>query len=336
MNEKKIILVTGSAGFIGFHLSELLLKSGNNVIGLDALTDYYDINLKIQRLKILQNYENFVDVRENLTNYQSLKIIFKKYKPNYVIHLAAQAGVRYSIDHPRSYLNSNIVGTFNILELIRIHKINHTLIASTSSVYGSNTEMPFLENQKTETQISFYAATKKSCEVISHSYSHIYNLPITNFRFFTVYGPWGRPDMALFKFVKAIKEDKPIDVFNNGEMQRDFTYISDLVRAIFLLLDCPPQINKKVNEEDSLSPVAPWRVINIGNSDVQNLSDFIIEIEKYLGKKAIKNYLPMQKGDVKKTFADCSLLYDLTGFKPQTNIKEGIKNFCDWYESYYK
>ena len=210
------------------------------------------------------------------------------------------------------------------------------MIASTSSVYGSNTEMPFLENHKTDTQISFYAATKKACEVLSHSYSHIHNLPITNFRFFTVYGPWGRPDMALFKFVKAIKEKKPIDIYNNGQMERDFTYITDLVKAIFLLLDCPPKLNQKISEEDSLSPVAPWRVINIGNSNVQNLTDFIKEIEESLGLKAIKNYLPMQKGDVKKTFANCNLLYDLTGFKPQTNIKEGIKKFCDWYNMYYE
>ncbi len=335
MSNNKIILITGAAGFIGFHLSELLLKKNFNIIGLDAVTDYYDKNLKLDRLKILNTYENFIDIRENLKNFDSLKLIFEKYKPNKVIHLAAQAGVRYSIENPRSYLDSNIVGTFNILELIKIHKIEHTLIASTSSVYGSNTEIPFSENQKTETQISFYAATKKACEVLSHSYSHIHNLPITNFRFFTVYGPWGRPDMALFKFVKAIKENKPIDVYNNGEMQRDFTYISDLVKAIFLLLDCPPSLNKKVSEEDSLSPVAPWRVINIGNSDVKNLSDFINEIEEYLGLKVIKNYLPMQVGDVKKTFANCNLLYDLTGYKPKTGIKEGIKKFCDWYEVYY-
>ena len=209
---KKTILVTGSAGFIGFHLSEFLLKQNYKVIGVDSLNDYYDRNLKKDRLKILMAYEDFVDVRLNIINFELLSNIFDNYNPSYIVHLAAQAGVRYSIENPRSYLDSNIIGTFNILELIKKYKIKHTLIASTSSVYGSNTEMPFLENQKTEHQISFYAATKKSCEVLSHSYSHVYNLPITNFRFFTVYGPWGRPDMALFKFVKAMKENKPIDV----------------------------------------------------------------------------------------------------------------------------
>tara|TARA_B100000989_G_C19517628_1_gene462463 strand:- start:114 stop:1118 length:1005 start_codon:yes stop_codon:yes gene_type:complete len=332
---KKTILVTGSAGFIGFHLCESLLKENYIVIGVDSLTDYYDKNLKINRLKILLKYENFNDIRLDITNFKGLSEIFDKYKPNKVIHLAAQAGVRYSIEHPRTYLEINILGSFNILELIKKHKIIHTLIASTSSVYGANTLMPFTENQKTETQISFYAATKKSCEILSHSYSHIHNLAITNFRFFTVYGPWGRPDMALFKFVKGIKENTPIDIYNNGEMKRDFTYISDLVEAITLLIDCVPKKNNRISEKDSLSPVAPWRVINIGNCKVEKLLDFIREIEINLGSKALKNYLPMQQGDVKETHADNLLLYELTGFKPKIEIKEGIKNFCDWYNSYY-
>jgi UDP-glucuronate 4-epimerase len=313
----------------------LLLKENYIVIGVDSLTDYYDKNLKKNRLKILLKYEHFSDIRLDITNFKGLSEIFDKYKPNNVIHLAAQAGVRYSIEHPRTYLETNILGTFNILELIKKHKIIHTLIASTSSVYGANTLMPFTENQKTETQISFYAATKKSCEILSHSYSHIHNLPITNFRFFTVYGPWGRPDMALFKFVKGIKENTPIDIYNNGEMKRDFTYISDLVKAISLLIDCVPKKNNRISENDSLSPVAPWRVINIGNCKVENLLDFIREIEINLGSNALKNYLPMQQGDVKETHADNLLLYELTGFKPKIEIKEGIKNFCDWYISYY-
>ena len=333
---KKIIFVTGSAGFIGFHLSKLLIDEGNIVIGIDAMTDYYDIDLKQSRLKILKQKSNFTDVKLDITNYQLLEDLFKKYNPKYLIHLAAQAGVRYSIKDPRSYLNSNIIGTFNILELIKKYNVSHTLIASTSSVYGSNREMPFKENHKTETQMSFYAATKKSCEIMSHSFSHIHNLPITNFRFFTVYGPWGRPDMALFKFVKAIKENKPIDVYNNGLMKRDFTYISDLVKAISLLINCIPERGTKKIPSDSLSEVAPWRVVNIGNSSSQSLTDFIYEIEKNLNCKAYKNLMPMQQGDVKETFADCELLYELTGFKPNTPLRQGIKEFCAWYENYYK
>ena len=332
---KKKILVTGSAGFIGFHLSRSLLKKGLTIIGVDAITDYYDIQLKNNRLKILKKFENFFEENLNLIDQDALFRIFEKYKPTIVIHLAAQAGVRYSIDNPRSYLESNIIGTFNILEAVKNGDINHTLIASTSSAYGANKEMPFDENQKADYQMSFYAASKKTCEVISHSYSHIHNLPITNFRFFTVYGPWGRPDMALFKFVKAMHEQKPINIYNNGEMKRDFTYIDDLVKGINLLIDCIPQKGKRISENDSLSPVAPWRVVNIGNSKVQNLMDFIREIERNLNCNSKKNYLPMQKGDVKETWANCDLLKDLTGFIPETNIEKGIKNFCDWYKDYY-
>ena len=333
MNKK--IIVTGSAGFIGFHLSELLLKEEYLVIGIDSITDYYDTELKKARINKLNEFKNFIDIREDITNFDSLQEIFEKHKPDYVIHLAAQAGVRYSIENPREYLNSNIVGSFNILELIKIYKIKHTLIASTSSVYGANEEMPFKESHKTDSQISFYAATKKSCEILSHSYSHMYNLPITNFRFFTVYGPWGRPDMALFKFVKGIYEQTPINIFNKGDMKRDFTYISDLVYAVFLLINYIPEKNKKICKDDTISSVAPWRVINIGNSKNERLSDFIKEIENYLNLKALKNYLPMQKGDVKETYADSNLLFEITGFKPKTKIKDGIKKFCDWYKEYY-
>ncbi len=332
----KTYLVTGSAGFIGFHLSKLLLKNGNKVIGIDCLTDYYDINLKYARLKILKKDRNFVEENINIINPKKINEVFTKYEINYVVHLAAQAGVRHSIEDPKSYLDSNIIGTFNILEAIKIKKISHTLIASTSSVFGANTEMPFDENQITNTQMSFYAASKKTCEVMSHSYSHIYELPITNFRFFTVYGPWGRPDMALFKFVKAMSEDKPIDIYNHGEMKRDFTYIDDLVYAISLLVDCIPEKGKPIAKYDSLSPVAPWRVVNIGNSDIKNLMEFIKIIEKNLNCIAKKNYLPMQQGDVKETWANCKLLYKLTGFNPNTDISFGIKEFCKWYKSYYK
>ncbi len=332
---KKRFLVTGSAGFIGFHLCELLLKDGNEVIGFDSLTDYYDKYLKIARLEKLTKNKNFIEIRECLTNLEVLEKVFSFYNPNAVVHLAAQAGVRYSLENPRSYLDSNIVGTFNILENIKKFKTPHTLIASTSSVYGANTEMPFNEKQKTETQLSFYAATKKACEVLSHSYSHIYNLPITNFRFFTVYGPWGRPDMALFKFVKAIRERKPIDIYNNGKMKRDFTYIKDLVKSISLLIDCVPQKNNPISDLDTLSSVAPWRVVNIGNSKAEELLNFITEIENCLGSDAIRNYLPMQKGDVEETFADCNLLFSLTGYRPNTEIKKGIKKFCEWYVEYY-
>ena len=296
---QKYIFVTGSAGFIGFHLSKLLLDEGYYVIGIDSITDYYDVELKLSRLRILKKYKDFAEVKLDITNFNSLEKIFKQYRPEFIVHLAAQAGVRYSIENPRSYLNSNIIGTFNILEMIKKYDVSHTLIASTSSVYGSNTEMPFEEIQKTETQMSFYAATKKSCEIMSHSYSHIHNLPITNL------------------------------------MKRDFTYVTDLVKAISLLISCIPKKGIKKIESDSLSPIAPWRVVNIGNSNTQNLSDFISEIENNLNCKANKNFMPMQQGDVKETYADCKLLYELTGFKPNTSIKEGIKEFCDWYSSYY-
>jgi len=332
----KTFLITGSAGFIGFHLSKMLLKSNNKVIGVDSLTDYYDIKLKQARIAILKSDSNFIEEKIDITNEQAILKVFKKYNPNIVVHLAAQAGVRYSIENPRSYLDSNIVGTFNILEGIRHSNVEHTLIASTSSIYGSNKNMPYDENQKTDTQVSFYAATKKSCEVISHSYSHIYNLPITNFRFFTVYGPFGRPDMALFKFVKAMKNNKPIDIYNNGNMKRDFTYIDDLIKGITLLLNKIPKVGQPIGKQDTLSDVAPWRTVNIGNSCSQNLMDFVDEIEKNMGFKAIKNFLPMQPGDVKETYANANLLKEITGFKPQTDISIGVKNFCEWYNHFYK
>ena len=337
--DKNIAFITGTSGFIGFHLANLLLKSNWQVIGFDGLTDYYDVSLKKNREQLLKSHKNFVSHRGMLEDRKLMLNLCKQYKPSIIIHLAAQAGVRYSINNPKAYFDSNMLGTFNVLEISKEIKIKHLLIASTSSVYGSNTNVPFDENQKSDTQMSFYAATKKANEVMSHSYAHIYNLPTTVFRFFTVYGPWGRPDMALFKFTKSILEDKEIDVYNFGDMKRDFTYVDDLVKSIKLLINKIPDI-KNINigniEFDSISNVAPWRVVNIGNSHPTNLLDYIEEIEKSLGIKAKKKLMGMQKGDVKETSSDVHLLEKLTGFKPNTPIKIGIKNFVEWYKNYYK
>lgn len=332
------ILITGSAGFIGFHLASLLLKEGFKVCGYDGLTPYYDINLKKNRNKILLKYSNFSFTKGLLENQKKLEQLFEQNSPDYVIHLAAQAGVRYSIENPRSYIDSNIVGTFNIMEMAKKYEVKHLLIASTSSVYGSNTDMPFKENSKADTQLTIYAASKKANENLAHSYSHLWKLPTTIFRFFTVYGPWGRPDMALYKFVYAILKDKPIDIYNNGEMFRDFTYIDDLVLSIKKLMNVVPTLQKKKSKflNDSLSSVAPFRIVNIGSSKKIKLLDFIDAIEKALQKKAIRNYMPIQKGDVPKTWADTSLLGNLTGYYPDTDFREGIKNFVNWYRDYYK
>lgn len=333
----KTALITGSAGFIGFFLSQHLLENNWRVIGIDNLNDYYDPKLKLQRQKILLRNENFSTINNDIQQKGVIRNILKDNRVDVIVHLAAQAGVRYSIENPREYLESNVVGTFEILEGVREFKVEHLLIASTSSAYGANTEMPFQENTKADHQISFYAATKKATENMAHSYSHIYNIPITMFRFFTVYGPWGRPDMALFKFTKAIYEEKELDVFNSGDMERDFTYIDDIASSIKKLIAVPPQKNSDLHkyENDSLSPVAPWRVVNIGNSRVERLGDFISQIEKCVGKKAKLNLLPMQQGDVKSTWADCSLLNNLTGYKPATTIEKGVKEFVDWYKEYY-
>ena len=333
------IIITGTAGFIGFHLAKKLLMQGHSVLGIDGMTDYYDVNLKIQRHQILDEYNLFKKQELMLDNYVDLKDIVLDYSPEVIIHLAAQAGVRYSLENPRSYIDSNLIGTFNIMDLAKDVNLKHLMMASTSSVYGANTEMPFNENSNSDSSLTIYAATKKATEVMSHSYSNIYKIPTTMFRFFTVYGPWGRPDMALFKFVSAILEDKPIDVYNNGKMYRDFTYIDDLVNSISLLIDSPPQEVKsrsKKYKNDSISPVAPHRIVNIGNSNRVLLTDFIEEIESLLNIEAKKNFLPMQIGDVPATLADTSLLNDLIGFVPSTNYKDGIKNFIDWYLDFYK
>ena len=333
-----VALVTGSSGFIGFHLSNLLLSSGWKVVGLDSMTDYYDVNLKIARSKKLHEYSEFFNFQGLVQDKKLLDKIYEIHKPNIIIHLAAQAGVRYSIKKPLSYVESNLNGTFQILEMARKYNTKHLLIASTSSVYGGNKNLPFDENQKTDTPMSFYAATKKSNEVMSHSYSHLFNIPITIFRFFTVYGPWGRPDMALFKFTKNILSDKPIDVYNYGNMKRDFTYVNDLVEAIKLLIPIIPlPINNRVDvvKNDSISNIAPFRIVNIGNSQPINLLDYIKELEKILGKVSKKNNLGMQDGDVTETHSNVDLLKALTGFHPTTNLHEGISEFVKWYKSYY-
>ena len=331
------IFITGSSGFIGFHLSKKLLDSGHSVHGFDSMNNYYDVKLKKARYEILKKYKKFSFTKNNLENQKILSNTILKFKPKIIIHLAAQAGVRYSIEKPRVYLDSNITGTYNIIELAKKVNVKHLLIASSSSVYGANKKLPFKEIDKTETQLSIYAATKKSTESIAHSYSNIWKVPITMLRFFTVYGPWGRPDMALFKFTKGIIDNKKIDIYNKGKMYRDFTYIDDIVNGIKALINKAPnskQLNKFKN--DSLSSVAPFRVLNIGNTRKVFLLDFIDALEKELGKKAIRNYMPMQKGDVKMTLSDTTLLKKLTGYNPKTNFRLGIKNFLKWYLSYYK
>ena len=331
------ILVTGSSGFIGFNLSKKLLEKGHSVHGFDSMNNYYDVKLKKARYKILKKYKKFSFTKGKLENKKILSKSILKFQPKVIVHLAAQAGVRYSIEKPRVYLDSNIVGTYNIIELAKKVNIKHLLIASSSSVYGANKKFPFKEVDKTETQLSIYAATKKSTESIAHSYSNIWKIPITMLRLFTVYGPWGRPDMALFKFTKGIINKKKIDIYNNGKMYRDFTYIDDIVNGISALINKAPNLNQlgKIRN-DSLSHVAPFRILNIGNTKKVYLLDFINELEKKLGRKAIRNYMPMQKGDVKTTISDTTLLKKITGYNPKTNYKTGIGKFLEWYLFYYK
>mgnify|MGYP001082822973 FL=1 len=330
----KRIFITGTAGFIGFHLAKLLLQDGWQVVGFDGLTDYYDVKLKEQRHSILRQHKNFSSKEAMLEDAEALSRAVLEAQPDVIIHLAAQAGVRYSIENPRAYVDANIVGSFNLMEAALQVKPAHLLMASTSSVYGSNVEMPYAEMHKADTQMSFYAATKKANEALAHSWAHIHKIPITMFRFFTVYGPWGRPDMASFKFTRAILKGEPIDVYGHGQMWRDFTYVEDLVRAITLLIEVVPHSEKAI-DCDNLSHVAPFRVINIGNSTKVKIEDFIEAFENALGKKAIRNYLPMQQGDVQATWADSSLLKSLTGYAPETCIADGVKKFCDWYTDYF-
>ncbi|WP_420412697.1 GDP-mannose 4,6-dehydratase [Roseibium sp.] len=336
MLPKKRAFITGSAGFIGFHLAELLLQEGWAVAGLDGMTDYYDVRLKERRHEILHQHGSFSSTIARLEDNDRVSVAIADFKPDVIIHLAAQAGVRYSLENPRAYVDANVVGTMNVMEAARAADVQHLLIASTSSVYGANTQMPFDEQQKTDTPLTIYAATKKANEAMGHAWAHIHQIPITMFRFFTVYGPWGRPDMALFKFTKGILEETPIDIYNHGDMFRDFTYVEDLVRGIRGLIDAIPGAGNVTSEKDNLSPVAPYRVVNIGNSDKVRLLDFIEAIEAELGKKAIRNMMPMQTGDVPATWADATLLQDLTGYRPQTPFQEGVARFVAWYRDYYK
>lgn len=333
------VLVTGSAGFIGFHLSRFLLQEGFAVVGFDCLSDYYDVRLKEARNQTLLQNEHYSFTRARLEEFDSLHELAMREKPDIIVHLAAQAGVRYSIENPRAYIDSNIVGTFNVMECARELEVEHLLMASTSSVYGANTEIPYAENHKADLPMTIYAASKKANEAMSHSYAHLHDLPTTMFRFFTVYGPWGRPDMALFKFTKGILEGKAIDIYNHGNMYRDFTYVEDLVRGIGMLIDAVPVRPEKTEDiakGDSLSPVAPWRVVNIGNSDKVRLLDFVDAIEAELGLPAIRNYMDIQPGDVPATWADADLLHHLTGYRPQTDFREGVAKFVSWYRDYYQ
>lgn len=331
-------LVTGSAGFIGYHLCARLLADGFRVVGLDGFTDYYDVTLKQRRHQMLSQNPDFLPINGLLETDGLVMDLFEVHHPDIVVHLAGQAGVRWSIENPRAYVDANLIGSFNIIEAARAHTPDHLLMASTSSVFGANTHMPYAETDKADTQMSFYAATKKANEAMAHSYAHLYDIPTTMFRFFTVYGPWGRPDMALFKFTKAILAGEPIDVYNHGNMQRDFTYVTDLVHGIRLLIDTipkPPAAHETAIEGDSLSPVAPWRVVNIGNGSPVKLLDYIEAIEAATGRTAVKNLMDMQPGDVPGTWAEASLLKSLTGYAPSTDVTTGVQKFVDWYREYY-
>lgn len=332
------VFITGTAGFIGFHLAKLLLAEGFQVHGLDGMTDYYDVALKKRRHQMLLQTPNFTATEGMLEDNDLIARVTEEFQPDVIVHLAAQAGVRYSLENPRAYIDSNVIGTFNVMEAARVLKVKHLLMASTSSVYGANTEMPFAEVEKADTQLTIYAATKKANEAMAHSYAHLWDLPTTMFRFFTVYGAWGRPDLALYKFVDAILDGRPIDIYNHGDMYRDFTYVDDLVRGIRLLIDAVPErpaTPEEVEPGDSLSPVAPYRVVNIGNSDKVRLLDFVDAIEAELGIEAKRNYMDMQPGDVPATWADADLLQRLTGYKPQTDFRDGIATFVKWFRDYH-
>lgn len=331
------ILITGAAGFIGFHLSKRFLDvPGCLVVGLDNLNDYYDVNLKVSRLNILNGYENFSFEKVDLEQKDNLLKLFSTHQFDYVINLAAQAGVRYSLTNPQAYIDSNITGFLNVLEACRAYPVKHLLYASSSSVYGTNEKQPFSVDDNVDHPISLYATSKKTNELMAHTYSHLFKIPTTGLRFFTVYGPWGRPDMALFLFTKAIIEGNSIDVYNNGNMKRDFTYVDDIVESIFRLSAKPPEKSEKYIANASASSTAPYRVLNIGNNGPIKLMSFINTLEKHLGKEAKKNFMEIQPGDVPETYANVDELIELVNFKPQTSVDEGIEQFVKWYLEYNK
>ncbi|HHS9880238.1 NAD-dependent epimerase [Klebsiella aerogenes] len=329
-------LVTGAAGFIGFHVSQRLLEAGHAVIGIDNMNDYYDVNLKQARLDLL-DYPLFSFVKLDIADREGMAKLFAAEKFDRVVHLAAQAGVRYSLENPHAYADANLMGFLNILEGCRHNKVQHLVYASSSSVYGLNRKMPFSTDDSVDHPVSLYAATKKANELMAHTYAHLYGIPTTGLRFFTVYGPWGRPDMALFKFTKAMLEGKSIDVYNYGKMKRDFTYIDDIAEAVVRVQDVIPQAdpNWTVETGSPATSSAPFQVYNIGNSSPVELMDYITALEEAMGMEAKKNMMPMQPGDVLETSAETQPLYDLVGFKPQTTVKEGVKNFVEWYKGYY-
>ena len=331
------IIVTGAAGFIGMHVCKNLLDSGHSITGIDNLNAYYDQTLKQKRLECLTQFEDFTFYKQDIADKEAIMEIFAEVGADCVIHLAAQAGVRYSLIDPDAYANSNLTGFLNILEACRQQEISHLIYASSSSIYGSNDDKPFKETHNTDHPVSLYGATKKANEVMAHSYSHLFQLPTTGLRFFTVYGPWGRPDMALFLFTKAILENKPIDIYNHGKMIRDFTYIDDVVQAINRLVETPATANADYNtyQPDASTSNSPWRIFNIGNGSPTPLMDYISALEKALGRTAEKNFIPVQPGDVLATAADTTKLENWTGFKPSTSVEQGVENFVKWYVSYY-
>ncbi|OHC62805.1 MAG: protein CapI [Rhodocyclales bacterium RIFCSPLOWO2_02_FULL_63_24] len=331
------VLVTGAAGFIGMHVCERLLARGDEVVGVDNLNDYYDVALKEARLARLAPSPRFKLSRLDIADREGIAALFATERPQRVINLAAQAGVRYSLQNPHAYVDSNVVGFVNLLEGCRHNGVEHFVYASSSSIYGGNERMPFSEHDNVDHPVSLYAATKKANELMAHTYSHLFALPTTGLRFFTVYGPWGRPDMALFLFAKAILEDRPIDVFNHGRMRRDFTYIDDIAEGVIRVLDRPPQANPAFDKQtpDPASSWAPYRVFNIGNHQPVELMAYIEALEQALGKKAVKNFLPLQDGDVPATHADTTELNRVTGFSPETPVVEGVRRFVDWYRSYH-
>ncbi len=336
---KKTILITGVAGFIGFNLCEKLIKEDFNIVGIDNLNSYYDINLKEARLRELnKKNKSFKFFKIDIEDTKNINEIFQKYKPNVVYNLAAQAGVRYSIENPSAFINTNIKGFLNILEASRINSIDHLIYASSSSVYGGNMQLPYSENNVVDHPVSIYAATKKSNELMAHTYSHLYSIPCTGLRFFTVYGPWGRPDMSYFLFTKSILSGEKIKIFNNGNMSRDFTYIDDICESLRRLMNKIPYGEKGFDKKNPAihSSWAPHKIFNIGNSKSISLLEFIETIEEELGQKALKNFLPMQPGDVKATLADTSLLENWIDYKPSTSLKDGMNKFINWYKSFYK